>query len=306
MCIYFVKFGQCKFGTGCSYLHVVTSPDSDIVNTIKVIQEELKFVTNTLKTKELEIKKLIEKVENLEKIIESQEIPTSENEFKCSLCKYSCKSDTVLKRHSSRKNNTETLRKSSAQDSKSKSIQLSPVSDKRVDYKEDNSPTVYKCTICEFSSKSEKVLKDHKNKQHMEEIIREVPFLEASLEMSPVFRKRSEVTSISMSSDFSPSKQFPGSKCPLCEEYFYHEKDFEVHMRDIHKLEEKCSKCSDCVECVLSDFPESAWTLKTFNCCMCDLVFKIWTFSNTMSMKNMSLGTPAIFASSVFLVLSVE
>ena len=51
MCVYFFKLGWCKFGADCSHLHAVTSPDGDIVNAVKVMQEELQFVTNALKTK---------------------------------------------------------------------------------------------------------------------------------------------------------------------------------------------------------------------------------------------------------------
>ena len=51
MCVYFLRLGWCKSGTDCSYLHDVPSPNGDIVNAVKVMQEELKFVINVLKIK---------------------------------------------------------------------------------------------------------------------------------------------------------------------------------------------------------------------------------------------------------------
>ena len=93
----------------CSYLHDVPSPNGDIVNEIKVMQEELQFVTNALKTKEIEIIELKEKVNELENILMAGEFQQSKNEFKCNLCEYKCKSETVLKRHIGRKHKPETL-----------------------------------------------------------------------------------------------------------------------------------------------------------------------------------------------------
>ena len=49
----------------------------DIVNDVKVMQEELQFVTNTLKTKEIEINESKEKVNELENIFMEGEFQQS-------------------------------------------------------------------------------------------------------------------------------------------------------------------------------------------------------------------------------------
>ena len=74
ICVYFLRLGRCKFGTDCSYLHDVPSPNGDIVNAVKVMQEELQFVTNALKTKETKINEFKEKVDKLENIIMTSKI----------------------------------------------------------------------------------------------------------------------------------------------------------------------------------------------------------------------------------------
>ena len=74
MCVYFLRLGQCKFGSDCSYLHDVPLPNGDIVDAVKVMQEELQFMTNAVKTKEMEINELKEKVNKLENIIMASKI----------------------------------------------------------------------------------------------------------------------------------------------------------------------------------------------------------------------------------------
>ena len=125
--------GRCKFGTDCSYLHDVPLPNGDIVNEIKVMQEELQFVTNALKTKKTEIFELKEKVNKAENILMTGEFQQSKNEFKCNLCEYKCKSETVLRRHISRKHKPETLRLNPEHMNDSISLHLSTVLDRKED-----------------------------------------------------------------------------------------------------------------------------------------------------------------------------
>jgi hypothetical protein len=83
------------------YLHSEHNTDAEITN----MKETLQQVLNSLQTKEIEIKKLEEKLNLLEKSVNS----LSET-FKWDQCPYSCSSTTSLKSHITKKHKNETLR----------------------------------------------------------------------------------------------------------------------------------------------------------------------------------------------------
>ena len=66
-CLYYLRFGRCRFGTRCSYLH----PDLDqrnnsLASDVEQLKKALEEVVKSLKTKENEIRKLEAKVHTLE------------------------------------------------------------------------------------------------------------------------------------------------------------------------------------------------------------------------------------------------
>ena len=63
----------------------------------------------SLNIKDIEIKKLEEKVTELESQLNNKAFSVQLS-FKCDICDYSCSSETVLKRHKSTKHRKETLR----------------------------------------------------------------------------------------------------------------------------------------------------------------------------------------------------
>ena len=70
-CVYFSRTNHCKFGDGCSYLHSIpASVEREIVK----IKEDLKLVVTSLNIKEIEIIKLEEKVNELEKKLEAKDL----------------------------------------------------------------------------------------------------------------------------------------------------------------------------------------------------------------------------------------
>ena len=79
MCKYFQKFCQCKFGSGCSYLHVNNFPSIDTSNTVQVMQEELQHIKCSLILKEIEINDLKERVNQLENFVEARDTPRHES-----------------------------------------------------------------------------------------------------------------------------------------------------------------------------------------------------------------------------------
>ena len=85
-CVYFARFGHCKFGNSCSYIHSIHSKENvNIVNDVIKLKEDLEQILTTLKTKEIEIFKLEEKVRDLEKNL----LKSNSKNFKCDLCDYS-------------------------------------------------------------------------------------------------------------------------------------------------------------------------------------------------------------------------
>ena len=160
-CKFFLRSGYCKFGSGCSYLHPINSSVSESENNIylKEIQEEIKLVKSTLQSKEILIEKLQEKVEMLEKLVDYVVKKSCEKSHKCTLCDYSCKSETVLKRHMSRKHNTEQLRDYPAHESDHKELQLSPTNAERMKCFNENTSTIYvKTFTCELCNETYQLL----------------------------------------------------------------------------------------------------------------------------------------------------
>jgi hypothetical protein len=97
----------------------------------------------------------------------------------------------------------------------------------KVDSDESNTKKLsFKCTVCDFTCKSEKVLSNHMTRKHKEETLREVRYHDSSLEMSPTICQRSEEASDSVCSGLNTTHDCSSYKCPLCEEYFIEENYF--------------------------------------------------------------------------------
>ena len=216
VCKYFNKSGQCKFGTGCSYLYFNKSPNSDIINIIHVMQEELNLVTNSLRAKENEINKLEEKVNKLEKILKSKDNSVFEKLVKCTLCDYCCSSGTVLKRHMTWKHKTEPLRELPALP-ENKSSTLSPTSDTRLESSNFKSNFLVEdevcaqdrnfrceCWGCKFTSKSKRELNKHISVEHI-------------VDESFIYPDSSKETD-----------------CPDCDEIFLEDHNFARHVYEKH------------------------------------------------------------------------
>jgi hypothetical protein len=113
--LYHMRFGHCRFGSDCSYLHVSSTPETS---------------TNTVKTLENEILKLKETLGKVVAALENNEIETKVHEqrifcleskseacvdkFKCTQCEYQAVSCTALKSHVTKKHKVEVLRESSS------------------------------------------------------------------------------------------------------------------------------------------------------------------------------------------------
>ena len=95
-------------GTECSYLHSSSTQESDILNYIKQIKDDL--VKNVLKNKEMEIYNLKDKVEQLENegIIGKTE---QETRLERDICDYTSNSERTLKSHHTKKQKKALLRR---------------------------------------------------------------------------------------------------------------------------------------------------------------------------------------------------
>ena len=247
MCKYFQKFRQCKFGTGCSYLHVNNSPSSDTSNTVQVMQEELKHIKCSLISKEIEINDLKERVNQLEKIVESRDTPPHESSFKCDICDYCCKSETVLKRHNTRKHKTETLRESFGHEDQSKSLTLSPIAEKRYDcHGSEKNSIMLKCELCEENCTNKEDFKDHLRtihncKEHcgycnecVDCVLNDLPASAWTLTTFPCCMCNYVVTDIDI---------------------------FKHHIRETHESRETCDVCKECVSCTVSQAMKEDFSL---------------------------------------------
>ena len=77
----------------------------------------------SLNIKDIEIKKLEEKLTELESQLNNKSFSVKSS-FKCDICNYSCSSETVLKCHKSTKHRKETLREENIFET---SLKISPV-----------------------------------------------------------------------------------------------------------------------------------------------------------------------------------
>ena len=117
-CTYYTRYGHCKFGTNCFYLHVDSLKETEIEN----LKKDLNKILTLLNAKEKEMKALEEKVNQIEGKVktflcttcESRNSTSSnltthtqdtqeEKPFICTQCDYTARTHTVLKRHYSMK-----------------------------------------------------------------------------------------------------------------------------------------------------------------------------------------------------------
>jgi hypothetical protein len=148
--MYFHQSGHCKFGSSC---HQVSTSENCEVKQLKITLQQ---VLNSLTTKEIEMKKLDEKVNLLEiSIIELKTHKTKEvlvKHFKCDQCPYACSSSTVLKSHTTKKHKVVTV---------TASLPIEQL-DGHAGAEEQNN----KCVFCEYESTSSRALSGHISLKH--------------------------------------------------------------------------------------------------------------------------------------------
>ena len=106
-CLYFVRSGQCKFGSDCSYIHPEPTESSNKLDKdILDMKTTLDTVISTLAQNKIEIKRLEEKIMKLE---QEYSVPLV-NENKCEVCEHKASSAT---NHVTRNHKQEVLRSSS-------------------------------------------------------------------------------------------------------------------------------------------------------------------------------------------------
>ena len=127
-CFYFSSNRFCKFGISCSFLHQSPAPENcELKNNIVKLKEDLQLVITSLNIKDIEIRKLEEKVTELEIQLNNKAFSV-QSYFKCDICNYSCSYETVLKRHKSTQHRKETLREENIFET---SLKMSPVKGER-------------------------------------------------------------------------------------------------------------------------------------------------------------------------------
>ena len=240
-CRYFLRSSYCKFGNSCSYLHQVhSSTNSELVQDIKKIREDLSLVITTLNIKEIEITKLQDKVEELGKIISMKGIPSS-GEFKCEICEYCCNSEKILKSHKSKKHKRETIREQFIHEN---SLELSPVHGTCVEeFNESTSISpifqnattemyeLYDCPLCEEGSIEKAVFKTHLTELHD---------VQATCDCEE--RIDCVLKEVSSSQTFT---------CTICEQVLQDEVSLTNHLKEKHKCSDKCGVCYECIDCAL-------------------------------------------------------
>jgi hypothetical protein len=107
--MYYMRLGHCKFGNTCSYLHCASTPVESVNTDIVKLKKDLQEVLTALTEKDIQIKLLEEKVNNLEmKTYRSNNIQ-NDSIFKCALCEYEAPSSKNLKSHNTTKHKPEVL-----------------------------------------------------------------------------------------------------------------------------------------------------------------------------------------------------
>ena len=255
-CVYFSRTNHCKFGDGCSYLHSIpASVEREIVK----IKEDLKLVVTSLNIKEIEIIKLEEKVNELEKKLEAKDL-ISPVSFQCDICEFHGSSQSVLKRHKSTKHKGETLRedvtseislemspeKSERLCEFDKSISLSPFSNQDVD----RPSFICDCPHCGESFTEEFCLKSHLSKIH------------DLFELCPC----GECVDCILKELCDSEKP----TCTICENTIKDLGTLKIHLKNDHDCIDKCGVCHECIDCVINGrWKPMEWIVKPNGTMVC-------------------------------------
>jgi hypothetical protein len=215
-CNYFARFGSCKFGTSCSYLHSEHTTHIEITNMKETIQQ----VLNVLQAKEKEITKLEEKINLLEKTVNSMSAET----FNCDLCPYKCASSTSLKTHTTKKHKPEQLRHTSTTQDLNMSLNT-PDRNESLPHSEYEDTTnitpftpctPFKCEHCEFEATNKIKLLRH--------------------------------TAVTHDPGVPHTTFWDPNKCYMCTKSFDKTEAFKDHMVGQHSYTLDCDECDECGE----------------------------------------------------------
>ena len=209
-CRSYARLSRCKFGSNCSYLHCDSDPANDtLIDDVKELKEALKQVMQNLKAKEDQIQMLEEKMLT---VIANANI--------------SFASDTSLP-------SPEKMRSEVCEDSLQVSLmdeereESSPVPSASPSARRFNSSDQCQYWLCEFKSTSEKVMNQHIVDAH-------------TIDSNFTYPSSNEKTICGY--DIGPQDQFPD--CEECDEEFYLDQAFAMHLYNSHKVGYDCVHCS--------------------------------------------------------------
>ena len=143
----------------------------------------------------------------------ASEVQQSKTEFKCK-----GKSQTVLKRHISRKHKPETLRLNTEHMNSSISLHLSPVLDGKEDCNNDTTSTlevqIYKCEVCNHEIETEAAFHGHESLQHNPSI--------------------------------THTSKWEKNTCHICHTTFTNTTHFQSHLIEQHRFVSDTDACFNC------------------------------------------------------------
>ena len=227
VCKNYTKYNKCRFNDVCAYYHEKEGNIQEELNEQfklamlkheRDIQELNKEVTNMkhiIHTLTLELAKCSQKHVSIVETVEKDEkksstVPSSsssQQEFQCDQCDYTCVKDITLKKHVNTKHQIvkKTCEKGHESVVKAK----------------------FNCDECSFICNTKKLLKKHKSKEHNQ--------------------KSSEECIIDNDSNNENIEETLCLVCRECQKKFKSNNDLDAHMETHHKAPTMCTiKCENC------------------------------------------------------------
>ena len=208
ICTFHRDFGRCKFTTYCRYNHEKQTDVQNNCDMIKKFEKKLTEMENKINPNETnilnDVEKQNEKIENLEKMVKNLQ----DNQIK--------QDEIFENKIDSMENILKTLREAIAEkdseisnlEVKIDNLKAKLSTEEKSDKKKEKNKI--KCSVCDFTSKSEQGLKTHMKRKH---------------------------------TNFSAEK-YP-KNCDLCESVLENESELKSHMK-VHSYSEMKFKCEDC------------------------------------------------------------
>ena len=192
------------------------------------------MLITSLNIKEIQIRKLVEKVKELEKIV-SVKSSKSLDTFKWDLCDYGCNLEKVLQSHRSKKNKREILRDNNS--IPEMMLHLSPLHSERIEELNESlsfNPSeinFYDCPLCEECSIKKTVFEIH-----LAQIQNVHDCCDCDKCIECTFKK------VSNPKDFS---------CFICEKDFQDQDSYKHHLKFLQECSVACGICFNCIECAV-------------------------------------------------------